>query len=113
LRSTSQVYFYLANGVEVPGDHLEAGLVKLPAGPDGRPVDGRAVTEGLFAVHACRGHKPPPTAFVAVKYRDYWYYIDDRDQQSKATFALVLSLSRLDFARQQPGGPFLTLPVGR
>jgi hypothetical protein len=113
LRSTAQVYFFLANGVEVPGDHLEAGLVKLPAGPDGRPVDGRAITEGLFTVHACQGHKPPPTAFVAVKYRDYWYFIDDRDQQSKATFALVLSLSRLDFARQQPGGPFLTLPVGR
>jgi hypothetical protein len=113
LRSTLQVYFYLANGVEVPGEHLAAGLVRLPAGPDGRPFDGRAVTQGLFTVHACRGHRPPPTAFVAVKYRDYWYYIDDRDQQSKATFALVLSLSRLDFARQQPGGPFLTLPVGR
>jgi hypothetical protein len=50
---------------------------------------------------------------VAVKYRDYWYYIDDRDQESKATFALVLQLSRLDFARQQPAIPFLTLPVGR
>ena len=92
LRSTSQVFFFLANGVEVPCDHLEAGLVKLPAGPDGHPFDGRAVTEGLFSVHASRGHKPPEAAFVAVKYRDYWYYIDDRDQQSKATFALVLSL---------------------
>ena len=48
------------------------------------------MTDGLFTVHACRGHKPPPTAYVAVKYRGYWYYIDDRDQESKATFALVL-----------------------
>ncbi len=113
LRSTAQVYFYLANGVEVPGEHLAAGLVRLPVEPDGRLFDMRAVTDGLFTVHACRGHKPPPTAFVAVKYRDYWYYIDDRDQQSKATFALVLGVSRLDFGRQQPSGPFLTLPVGR
>lgn len=113
LRSTAQVYFYLANGIEVPCDHLEAGLVKPPLGPDGRPFDGRVITDGLFTVHACQGHKPPPTAFVAVKYRDYWYYIDDRDSQSKSTFALVLSLSRLDFGRQQPGGPVLTLPVGR
>ena len=52
-------------------------------------------------------------AYVAIKNRGYWYYIDDRDQESKATFALVLQLSRLDFARQQPAGPFLTLPVGR
>jgi hypothetical protein len=113
LRSSAQVYFFLANGVEVPGEHLEAGLVRLPVGPDGRLFDGRAVTDGLFTVHACRGHKPPSTGFVAVKYRDYWYYIDDRDQQSKATFALVLGVSRLDFGRQQPGGPFLTLPIGR
>jgi hypothetical protein len=113
LRSASQVYFYLANGVEVPPDHLQAGLVKLPAGPGGQAFDGRAVTEGLFTVHACQGHKPPPTAFVAIKYRDYWYYIDDRDQTSKATFALVLSLSRIDFVRQTVGGPLLTLPVGR
>ena len=113
LRSTAQVYYYLANGVEVPCDHLESGLVQPPKGLDGRPFDGRAVTSGLFTVHACRGHKPPGTAFVAVRYRDYWYYIDDGDQASKATFALMLQLSRLDFARQQPGGPLLTLPVGR
>ena len=112
-RSTAQVFFYLANGVEVPCEHLAAGVARQPVGPDDVPFDTRAVTEGLFTVHACKGHKPPATAFVAVKYRDYWYYIDDRDQESKATFALVLQLSRLDFARQQPAIPFLTLPVGR
>jgi hypothetical protein len=40
-------------------------------------------------------------------------HIDDRDQQSKATFAPVLEVSRPEFGRQHPGGPFLTLPVGR
>src|SRR5262249_31374078 len=86
---------------------------RAAVGPDGTLFDGRVVTDGLFAVHACRGHKPPATAYVAVKYRDYWYYVDDRDHASKATFALVLQLSRLDFGRQQPGAPLLTLPVGR
>ena len=61
-----------------------------------------------------RRHKPPDNAYAAVKYRGYWYYIDDRDQASKTTFALVLQLARMDFATQEPtGGPFLTLPVGR
>jgi hypothetical protein len=55
----------------------------------------------------------PKCAFVAVRYRDYWYYIDDRDQTSKSTFALVTQLNRLDFGRDAPGAPFLTLPVGR
>jgi hypothetical protein len=50
-----------------------------------------------------------------VKYRGYWYYIDDADQASKTTLALMIQLSRLDFTRRQRtgGGPFLTLPVGR
>jgi hypothetical protein len=113
LRSSAQVHFYLANGVEVPDEHLAKGLVRLPIGPDGTPFDERVITSDLFTVHAHQGHKPPATAFVAIKYRDYWYYIDDRDQPSKETFALLLSLTRLDFGRQQPGGPFLTLPVGR
>jgi hypothetical protein len=52
---------------------------------------------------------------VAVKYRGYWYYIDDANQASKTTLALMIQLSRLDFTRRQRtgGGPFLTLPVGR
>lgn len=113
-RSTAQVFFYLANGIDVPREHIEAGLVTLPEAPDGTVFDTRAITEGLFEIHTCKGHKPPATAYAAVKYRGYWYYIDDRDQASKTTFALVLQLARMDFAAQEPtGGPFLTLPVGR
>jgi hypothetical protein len=112
-RSTAQVWYYLANGVEVPPEHLAEGVAIAPVGPDGVLFDNRIVTDGLFAVHTHSGHKPPKTAYVAVKHRGYWYYIDDRDQASKATLSLVLGISRLDFARQQPAAPFLTLPVGR
>ena len=112
-RSTSQVYYYLANGVTVPEKHLACGLVQLPVDGEGRPFDGREITRDLFEVQVCKGHKPPPTAFVAVKYRGFWYYIDDRNQESKATLALMLQLHRLDFARQKPAAPLLTLPVGR
>ena len=113
-RSTAQVFFYLANGIDVPLEHVAAGLAPLPLAPDGTPFDTRAITDGLFQVHTCKGRKPPPSAYTAVKYRGYWYYIDDRDQASKATFALVLQLARVDFGVQEPtAGPFLTLPVGR
>jgi hypothetical protein len=114
-RSTAQVYLFLAHGVEVPDEHVSCGLACLPADADGRPFDGREMTRGLFEVRAHKGgHKPPPSAYVAVQYRGYWYYIDDRDQESKATFALMLRLSRLDFAHQRvTAGPLLTLPVGR
>ena len=113
-RSSAQVLFYLANGVEVPCQHLEAGLVRLPVDTEGRPV-GPEVTRGLFRVQTYKGLKPPKSAYVAVKYRGQWFYIDDSDQQSKATFALVLGIMRLDFAQQRIGrtGPVLTLPAGR
>jgi hypothetical protein len=108
-RSTAQVYFYMANGVAVPAKHLRAGIVHPAAGGAGPEL-----TRGLFEVHVCGGHKPPPNAYVAVHYRGYWFYIDDRDQATKDTFALVLQVSRLDFARQRLGvGPVLTLPAGR
>ena len=98
----------------MPPEHVAAGLASLPLAADGTVFDTTAVTAGLFQVHTWKGHKPPPTAYTAVKYRGYWYYIDDRDQASKTTFALVLQLARIDFATQEPtGGPFLTLPVGR
>jgi hypothetical protein len=114
-RSTAQVYFYLANGVEVPVEHINCGLVQPHVDAEGRMIDGRELLRGLFEVHVCGGHKPPANAFVAVKYRGYWHYIDDADQPTKTTFALMLQLSRLDFTRRQRtgGGPFLTLPVGR
>ena len=113
-RSTAQVLFFLANGVEVPDAHFCAGLVRPTVDEQGRAVDPREVTRGLFEVRVAHGHKPPRTAFVAVQYRGLWYYIDDRDQASKATFMLVLQLGRLDFSRRRAiGGPLLTLPAGR
>ena len=113
-RSTAQVWYYLANGVEVPVEHLNCGLVQPQVDEEGRVFDGRELMRGLFEVHVCGGHKPPANAYVAVRYRGYWYYIDDADQPTKTTFALMLQLSRLDFTRRRPGGgPFLTLPVGR
>jgi hypothetical protein len=113
-RSTSQVIFFLANGVEVPDAHFCAGLVRPTVDEQGRVIDAREITRGLFEVRVAHGHKPPPTAFVAIKYRGLWYYVDDRDQASKATMMLVLQLRRLDFSRRRVvGGPLLTLPVGR
>jgi len=94
-RSTAQALFFLANGLEVPTDHVACGLVHLP--PDG--ADPAEATHGVFHVHLCAGHphKPPASAYVAVWYRDHWYYIDDRDLESKATLLLMLQLRRLDF----------------
>jgi hypothetical protein len=48
-----------------------------------------------------------------VKYRDYWFYIDDRDRDSKITFSLMLTMTHVNLLGVRKGGPALTLPVGR
>jgi hypothetical protein len=113
-RSTAEVFAFLANGVEVPPEHFQCGVARPRLNADGQPFDVEATTADIFEVHACHSRKPPPTAYVAVKYRDYWFYIDDRDGVSKTTFELMLQFSRLDFGRRRPSvGPVLTLPAGR
>jgi len=75
--------------------------------------DWQQVLGELFTVRACKQRKRPPAAYVAVYYRGYWFYIDDRDHASKVTFGLMFHLNRLDFGRRGDGRPLLTLPVGR
>ena len=112
-RSLLQVLFFLAHGVEVPPEHAASGVAPLTAGPDGQPFDWQQVLGGLFKVYVVAGEEPPPGAYVATCYRGYWYYIDDRDRDTKATFALVLEVSRLQLSADKSGsGPVLTLPVG-
>jgi hypothetical protein len=112
-RSTAQVFAFLANGVEVPPEHFERGLVQPTMDAAGCECDMALATRGLFAVHACKGLRPPSTSFIATKYRDFWYYIDDCDVETKATLARMLLLTRLDFGVNRANGPVLTLPVGR
>jgi hypothetical protein len=111
-RSTAQALFFLANGVEVPSAHISSGLVEVETDA----IDPTEATRGIFHVHSvpAHHHKPPPSAYVAFRYRDHWFYIDDRDRESKATLLLMLRLRRLDFRRQTIGAvPALTLPIGR
>jgi hypothetical protein len=60
-RSTSEVWLYLANGVEVPAEHLAGGLVRPIVDAQGQVFDAREVTRGLFEVHAparATSHRP-------------------------------------------------------
>ena len=57
----------------------------------------------------------PGKAWVAVKYRGYWFYIDETDQPTKRAFGAVSTMWQSSIAagaEQQPA-PILTLPVSR
>ncbi|HEX4073632.1 MAG TPA: hypothetical protein VHX68_20800 [Planctomycetaceae bacterium] len=110
-RSVIQASYYLSHGVVVPSEHVACGLAKSPVFYDGRSFDWQELFSGLFTVHSVQQYRRPACASVAVKYRDYWFYIDDRDADSKATFSLLMTMTRINLLGTRKGGPTLTLPV--
>ncbi|MBY0231256.1 MAG: hypothetical protein K2W96_18395, partial [Gemmataceae bacterium] len=108
-RSLLQVLFFVSHGVEVPPEHLAAGAARTTL--DGSAFDYRRVLGGLFKVRSSCCRKRPENTAVAVRYRDCWYWIDERDHDTRATFALLLCLSRLEVGTKGGGAPVLTLPV--
>src|SRR5262249_1889285 len=109
-RSLLQVLYFLSQGVEVPPEPLGRELVRVTLDEQARVFDWQQVLRGLFKVSYASGQKPPG-ARVAVQYRGYWFYIDERDQDTLTTFSLLLELSRLELTGQAAPGPVLTLPL--
>jgi hypothetical protein len=108
-RSILGVLTFLAQDVEVPREHVERGLVRVTRGPDGKPLNWHQVSGSLFLVHSSK--KKPEHPFLAVQYRDYWFYIDDQDVESKGTYALVAQLFSLQAANASGQAPILTIPT--
>jgi hypothetical protein len=109
-RSLIGAMFYLSHAINVPLEHQMAGLVVCTTDEFGVPFDWVGLTGDLLCVHSSK--QKPECAAVAVKYRGHWFYIDDRDHSSKATFALLTQLFELQAGGGAGKGPVLTLPVG-
>lgn len=111
-RSLLQVLFFLSHGVEVPPELIAKQVVPLTFRADGGVFDWHEVLEGLFAVKSSVCAPQPGCAAVEVYYQGYWYYIDASDRDSKATFNLLIELSRQELGNAQHRAPMLTLPLG-
>lgn len=107
-RSALGMMFYLSQAVEIPAEHIEAGLVNVTRFADGTPFDWNVVSgrELIIRTSKCR-----PCATVKVCYRGYWYYIDDADLNSKASFMILSTLLDLQSGQNEIRTPLLTLPV--
>jgi hypothetical protein len=111
-RSLLQVLFFVAHGIDVPQEHINCGVAPVTRDYDGSHFDWQQVMGGLFRIHSLKSKKRPDCAHVAVQYKGYWFYIDERDRESKSTFALLLEVSRLELESAKAQGPILTLPLG-
>jgi hypothetical protein len=105
------VLYFLAQSVEPPAPHVQAGLLTVTEDDQGRPFDWARVTGKVMTIHSQEDR--PPNAYVAVQHRGWWFYIADDDQTSKATFTLLNFLFSLQAALGKGESPILTLPVGR
>ncbi len=101
-RSMLDVLFQLAFDVSVPRQHVDEGRTLLSLHVNDRH-------ESPMSIHY--SESAPADAFVSVKYGDYWYYIDDRDFDSKRIFTVVMLLMSLMESGDKTGLPLVTIPA--
>lgn len=98
-RSGFQIMNQLGSDVEVPAEHIaELRTYAPPPTPPGDPTLPPSV-------RILSGTSTPDDAFTAVKYREHWYWIEDRDFRSKGTFTflmIILTLAEKGEALQPP-----------
>jgi hypothetical protein len=106
-RSMLHIMITLATLIDVPPEHVADGRTP-PSTPLMTSSDGQP--KRLFKVSY--SVEKPENAFVSVKYKNYWYWIDDRDFSSKRTFTFLMIL----FSMAEKGGnqklPLVTIPSG-
>ncbi|MFC1688383.1 hypothetical protein ACFL07_01825 [Pseudomonadota bacterium] len=104
-RSVYELVDILAGAVDVPEEDLAAGVARRPA------KQGLAGSE-LYVHHS---DSKPDHAYIAVAFRDGWFYIDERDLVTKRYFKLLGALwsSTIADSTARQSAPVLTVPVSR
>ena len=103
-RSGLQILTQLGANVEVPAEHI-AELRTYP--PIQEPEGSAQRLPPLIRIHADKSQ--PADAFAAVKYRDYWYWIDDRDFRSKGIFTFLMIIMTLAEKGENVQAPVVTI----
>ena len=107
-RSVMAIMEFVARGVEVPLEHLEDGWVI----DYGLQTSDGEVAKGLVPFRMRSSNNRPANVFAAVRFNDYWYYIDHDDITSKRALSLIIVLFRLMAPTPSGAAPILTLPTG-
>jgi hypothetical protein len=103
-RSMLQIMIELGSYVEVPDKDVNEG--RVAAGFTAEEAPG---IPPLIRIHS--GTSRPDEAFVAVPYRDHWFWIDDTDLASKRIFSFLMMLFSLTEKGDRGQAPIVTVPT--
>jgi len=106
-RSILEIIIDLASYIDVPSVHVQEKRVN-PTMPE-ETVQGVPVLP-LIRIHSSTDR--PGDAFIAVPYREHWFWIDDRDLRSKSLFTFLLFIFSLTETGGKEGAPVITVPAG-
>ncbi|WP_044872363.1 hypothetical protein [Pseudomonas sp. LFM046] len=105
-RSMSEIFAEIAATIEAPPEHVAQGRANpMPALPEATsPWD-----QPLVRIRSST--ERPADAYATVRYRDHWFWIDDRDMRSKSEFLFILVLFSLAETGVAPQAPVITVPA--
>jgi len=105
-RSIMDIIIELCAQIDVPAEHASEGRTYATSPEIG---EGKGKVPPLIRVH-CSKDKPSDS-FVAINNRNYWFWIDDRDRQTKTIFTFLMILLSLVETGPSPQGPTVTVPI--
>jgi len=106
-RSILQIMNNMASTIEVPDAHVADKQVKITSPEVTSPG---ATLPPLIRIQS--SSIKPVNAFVAVPYESYWFWIDNRDLQSKGIFSFMMFLFSLTETGGKEGAPVVTISAG-
>lgn len=106
-RSMLQVLTSLAAYIDVPQIHVDEDRTTPNTA---KKSDLEAGLMPLIQIQSATD-KPKDT-FVVIKYREHWYWIDDKDRRSKRMFTFLMFLFSLAETGERQIAPVFTVPVG-
>ena len=105
-RSLMHILSMMAAQVEVPAEDVAQG--RATPGLDEVEKQG---TPPVRLAHILSSKSKPNDAYVAVQYRNHWFWIDDRDLKSKRSFAFLMILFTLADSGEKEAMPLITIPA--
>jgi len=106
-RSILEILIDLSSYITVPEAHVAEHRVGPTAEPEVGP--GGPVPP---LIQIASGTERPAEAFVAVPYRDHWFWIDDRNMPSKRMFTFIMFIFTLvETTGAKEGMPIVTIPT--